>query len=408
MRARMQHARGVRVPATAGIAFGGDQHVLAERRQAMTADRAAIRRWLAAPRTARSPPARGWKARGHRHGSIVAPLTATVLATLAVVAVAKGERDRRLARARRSRERRFALLDGERPADGFKRMAIAQLDLAIELLQGEGEQTGEEAVHETRKALKRLRALVRLLREELGEQAFARENAALRDVARRLAGARDAEVMVSTLDRLLADEHGLGRRRGVAKLRAQLLAERDRAAERTLGSSAARGAVQGELRAVRVRVAAWNLSAGDNLRLAEPGLRRLYRQGRRRRRRALRAKPGDTRALHLWRKRVKDLRYAAQMLGLSTLAKRADGLQERLGEEHDLALLAARVSASGSPLAGGGKRRRRTRRALLKLIARRRKRLRKRALREGKRLYRRKPKRFSRRAHQRLAHAKRS
>ena len=49
-------------------------------------------------------------------------------------------------------------------------------------------------MHETRKALKRLRALVRLLREELGEQAFERENAALRDVARRLAGARDAEV----------------------------------------------------------------------------------------------------------------------------------------------------------------------------------------------------------------------
>ena len=92
----------------------------------------------------------------------------------------------------------------------------------------------------------------------------------------------------------------------------------------------------------------------------------------------------------------------------SKLAKRADKLQERLGDEHDLALLAARVSASGGPLAGKGKRRRRTRKALLKLIARRRKRLRKRALREGKRLYKSKPKRFSRRAHRQLARAKRA
>jgi hypothetical protein len=333
-----------------------------------------------------------------------------VLATVAAVAVAKGERDRRLARALRARERRFALLEGERPAYGFKRIAITQLDLAIELLDGEGERLGEQAVHDTRKALKRLRALVRLLREELGEQAFARENAALRDIARSLAGARDAEVMVDTLDGLLAGrERSLGRRPGVGRLHVQLVAERDRAAKDTLGDAASRGAALGELRAARARMAAWSLPDRDGVRLAEPGLERLYRQGRRRWRRARRTKPGDgTRALHLWRKRVKDLRYAAQVLGLSKLAKRADDLQERLGDEHDLALLAARVSAADGPLAGKGKRRRRTRKALLKQITRRRKRLRKQALREGKRLYERKPKRFSRRTHRRLARVKRA
>jgi CHAD domain-containing protein len=333
-----------------------------------------------------------------------------VLATLTVgaIALAKGERDRRLARARRVRERRFTLLDGERPEDGMKRMALAQLDLAIELLQGEGNVAlSEDAVHDTRKAIKRLRALARLLREELGEQAFARENGALRDVARRLAGARDAEVLVSTLDRLLqSHERGLARRRPVVELRAQLLAERDRAARRELGNVATREAVLGELYAVRRRVTAWRLPARPGLQLVEPGLRRIYRQGRRRDRRALRAKPGDTRALHQWRKRVKDLRYAAQMLGLTKLAKRADALQERLGEEHDLALLDERVNAPNSPLAGGGRRRKRTRKQVLKLIARRRARLRKQALREGERLYKRKPKRFAKRTHKRLAPAK--
>jgi CHAD domain-containing protein len=346
-----------------------------------------------------------------------------VLATVAVgaVALAKGERHRRLARVRRARERRFKLLDGERAQDGMRRIALAQLDLAIELVRGEKDVPYEEAVHDTRKALKRLRALVRLLREELGEQAFARENAALRDIAGRLAGARDAEVMVSTLDRLLDDhgEHGAARRRGggklrgrrsvvklrrrgpVVKLRAQLAAERDRAAQRGLREEATRDAMLGELYAVRGRVAAWPLPGNANLRPQERGLRRLYRQGRRRYGRALRAKPRDTRALHQWRKRVKDLRYAAQVLGLEELSKRADDLQEQLGEEHDLALLAARVRAPGGPLAGGGRRRKRTRKTVLKLIARRRARLRKLALREGGRMYKRKPKRFIKRARQR-------
>ncbi len=58
--------------------------------------------------------------------------------------------------------------------------------------------------------------------------------------------------------------------------------------------------------------------------VVERDLLRLYRQGRQRHRYAASGK-GNTRALHEWRKRVKDLRYAAEMLGLRPLARRADG-----------------------------------------------------------------------------------
>lgn len=64
-----------------------------------------------------------------------------------------------------------------------------------------------------------------------------------------------------------------------------------------------------------------------------------------------------------------------------------------LGEEHDLALLAREVGRRSEHFAGE----RRTRKRLLKLIARRRKALHQRALREGERLYRRRPRRFVRR-----------
>jgi CHAD domain len=195
--------------------------------------------------------------------------------------VARAERERRAGRRRRAGERQFALLPGELPVHGLRRMALGQLDLSIELLGGDGGAPGEKAVHETRKALKRLRALVRVLRSELGEEVFAREDGALRDAGRRLAGARDAEVMVNTLDGLLkGDGRRLARRRGVARLRRALVAEKEAADARMLGDAAMRADVLEELRAIRRRVAAWPLSRRDGIQALEPGLQRIYRQGR--------------------------------------------------------------------------------------------------------------------------------
>jgi hypothetical protein len=119
--------------------------------------------------------------------------------------------------------------------------------------------------------------------------------------------------------------------------------------------------------------------------------------------------------LHKWRKHVKDLRYAAEVLDvreqaksgskpsgkrgskstskrMAKIARRADRLGEILGEEHDLMLLTERVRAH-EPLK---RRRKRTRKRLLRAISRRRASLRRRALRDGERLYARKPGRFVR------------
>ncbi len=390
--------------ATAGVAFGGDQHVLAERRQVMAAERTAVRRGLAVRRAAHRPPWGRRKARGHR--PIVAPL-AGALAVVGVgvaVAFAKGQLERRADRAkgdppRRPRNRRPALLPGEPFAEGLRRVILGQLDLAMELLDGYPAESGEHTVHEVRKALKRLRALLVLLRGELGAKRCSREDAALRDCGRRLAGARDAEVMLGTLDSLVRrDPSHLGRSAAVRALRAQLLAERDTAAAHAIHDPRVRDEAIVELRAVRARVARWELRE-RGFRLLAPGLEGIYTRGRRRMRVA-RRRP-SVEALHVWRKRVKELRYAAETLDrggksykpVRRVARRADRLGEMLGEEHDLALLEARVRERSRTFAGARKARKR----LLALIASRRRKLRKRALREGERLYRRPPRRFVRR-----------
>ena len=257
-------------------------------------------------------------------------------------------------------------------------------------------------MHETRKALKRLRALVRLLADELGEQSFERENGALREVGRRLSGARDAEVMLGTLDALIERQpRKLARSRSVRRLRKALAAEHEQLQRHTLGDPAALAHVLGELHAFRQRASAWSLSQRHGIDLVGGDLRRLYEQGRRRQRRAARAQGKDMHAMHQWRKRVKDLRYAAEMLDRPGLARRADQLGETLGEDHDLAVLAQRIRADSKRANGRQRAGRRTRRRLLELIAKRRRKLQKRALRDGRRLYRESPKKFLRTARRR-------
>src|ERR1700760_3560210 len=170
----------------------------------MRAEWTAIRRRLSVRRTAHGPP---WGGRKARHGSIVAPLAATVAATVAVGV-------------------RFALIEGERLGAGLRRIALGQLDIAIEMLEDSKRGLSpEQRVHEARKALKRLRALLRLVQDELGDATYEREHELVRRCGTQLAKARDAEVLLATLDGLIAREpKQLGARGGVRGVRGRVQA----------------------------------------------------------------------------------------------------------------------------------------------------------------------------------------
>jgi CHAD domain-containing protein len=383
----------------------------------MTTDRTAIRRWLAVGGAANRPP---WRARKARHRPIVAPLAVTLAASAAIgfgVALARAG-ERRIRPRRKVQARRLGLVPGELLAPGLRRMAVEQADMALEQLAAADHGDARRAVHEARKAIKRLRTIVRLLEGELGAQGSAREHDALRAAAAALAGARDAEVMLATLDRLVGlDRKRLSGRAGVVSLRLQLAQDRDEA-ERWVLAPDNRLRVSEELRLFRGRASGWQLASDAGVGAVEPGLRKIYRQGRQRFRRAAGKRGGRVRRMHQWRKRVKDLRYAAEVLQrrdpgakhagssrarrrakremrwLRRLGKRTDRLGEVLGEEHDLAVLSEWIRLHGAAAGAGSG----TRRLLRKMIARRRRKLCRRALGEGMKLYERKPRRFLRRA----------
>jgi CHAD domain-containing protein len=251
-----------------------------------------------------------------------------------------------------------------------------------------------ELVHETRKAIKRMRALARLLRNELGEQEFKRVNGSLRHAGRRLAGARDAEVRLATLEQLRARHSSALDSQGIERLRRRLELEREQAGEPSSPEE-----VIEDIADMRRQLARWNLVAPDLQALA-PGLERIYREGRRRYAHVKHEQARDPEYLHDWRKRVKALYYALDTLGgldakgARLATRRANRIGDLLGEEHDLWMLCAYVERRPDIFGGNGGAA--AHEELLKLSERRRKYLRKRALKLGGKLYRRKASAFTR------------
>jgi CHAD domain-containing protein len=235
--------------------------------------------------------------------------------------------------------RAYRLEPGEPLPDGITRVARGRIGHAIDELRGKSDSTPEQAVHEARKDMKKLRALLGLARGELGEPAFARENACFRDAARELAGVRDADVMLATLKELDMPA-------GVAReLRRQLT---DQHAERRAdGREEPARRVVAILKEARVRIGDWPLGR-DSFEAVADGLERSYRRGRR----EFRAARGDpsTAALHQWRKRVKELWYHHTLLRcawppvMAAFGDQAHELSDRLGDDHDLAMLAGWVA----------------------------------------------------------------
>lgn len=89
---------------------------------------------------------------------------------------------------------------------GFRRIARLQLDIALAgLTSAEALPSG---VHECRKALKRLRALVRLSEFALGSRQAKQRRTALGDIGRLLSERRDQAVLLETLDKLAAGSQG--------------------------------------------------------------------------------------------------------------------------------------------------------------------------------------------------------
>ena len=291
----------------------------------------------------------------------------------------------------------YRLLAGEPVGPGIKRVVTARVDDAVAQLRGEAGTDAAEAVHEARKDIKKIRSALRLVRDEVGDDVWRRENQHYRDCARQLSGFRDAEVLVEALDGL-AERFGPQAPERFERLRRELehenrVAQEEGSIERAMASAAA------ELEAGRPRIESLQID-GDGWELIGPGVHRSYRRGRRRLRDV--EEEASVTNLHELRKRVKDLWYQLRLLRdadaemLGPLSDHAHDLSDHLGDDHDLALLREQVQRRSAAFSDPA-----DQRHLLDQIDQRRGELQFAAISLAERIYAEKPKKFSKRLERR-------
>ena len=232
----------------------------------------------------------------------------------------------------------------ERVEDGVRRIALEQIDKALAEIAAP-DLPVHETVHQVRKRSKKIRGLLRLVRPTLrGGQTFATENAWFRDAARELADLRDAQVLIDTVEKLVAGSDGALPPRVRAALGRSLAARRGHLTRRAHDAPERLAHFAARLGEGRARAAAWQLD-GDGFEALAGGLARTY--GRGRRAMAAARKTPSPEHFHEWRKRAKYGLYHHRLLHdvwpTEVEARHAalDRLSTVLGEHHDLALLDA-------------------------------------------------------------------
>jgi CHAD domain-containing protein len=206
-------------------------------------------------------------------------------------------------------------------------------------------------IHDARKQLKKARAALRLLRGSIGEIAYRRENAALRDAARPLGAARDSRVLVAALDTLLERHQSTLNPVRLHKLR-RILRQEQTHSRRAL-TRAVITKQRTALRAVIKRSERWRLR-GDDWTVISDGFARSYRRARKKFAAAKDSR--DTECLHDWRKQVKYLWHQVQIVQplrpgkIGALANRCHKLADNLGDDHDLAVLRSKIQSHAQAL----------------------------------------------------------
>lgn len=235
--------------------------------------------------------------------------------------------------------------------DNVRRIASEEIRSAVAHLRNPDPARREKGIHEARKSIKRLRALLRLVRPELGRW-FRQENAALRDIGRSLSELRDSSIVLETFDSLSGEASD----RKKLHLVRQGLQQQKKAKEETIDTRKTLRQAAEALSEVAERVSQWTLHS-DGFEAVAEGLRGEYRGGRKAMPKAL--KKNDSLLFHEWRKRAKCQLFHMRLLknvlpdSLRNQEQSLHHLETALGDDHNLLILRQHLDAH--PSAFGGK-----------------------------------------------------
>jgi len=241
----------------------------------------------------------------------------------------------------------FRLKPDETLDKGVRRMVRGQIDKALDGLTGLSGAEPEEVVHDARKRFKKIRALIRLVRDGLDRKIADQENARFQDAGRPLSEVRDAGVLVDTFDQLVERFGSPGDPEAASAIHSVLSDRKQAVCQRLLYEEKALAAVAATVQEARNDVKRWKIK-GDEWEVLGQGLKRIYRKGYQAFHFAF-GDPSDE-SLHEWRKRTKDLWHALEILqpvrpGYTQVrGDQAHELADALGDDHDLAVLQQTLS----------------------------------------------------------------
>ena len=256
----------------------------------------------------------------------------------------------------------FQLKVNESVSSGIKRNVSHELEKVLKqsgakLKPNSQDSAKAEAAHEIRKCFKKMRAALRLVRAELGDDIYREENWCFRDAARPLAEVRDAEMLIEAFDKLRKQCAAQIDKGSLVKVRDVLCANQKILIRRIIGEQRALAEVKKIATCALARVSDWRIDL-EGWDAMETGLRRVYRTGHRAL--SMAVESPSVANLHEWRKQVKYLWHVLQLLEAAwtgsegELGDQFHQLSRLLGEDHDLAIL--RQTLAADPLVYGGQR----------------------------------------------------
>jgi CHAD domain-containing protein len=239
------------------------------------------------------------------------------------------------------------------------RLARERIDRVIESLS-EKPHPGAVSIHDARKDLKSLRALLRLVRGSIDKGARLRENVLFREAGRSLSIVRDPQALLEVLENLTERlQTDSGRSTSKQESTRAFAAKIHREIEQTLVDGLPSGLIRTlvrELREAKRRAALWFegivLRPGNEWEIfVGTGLRQTYRKSKNLvwQFEVMGREKADDQAWHELRKSAKALGYQLRLLksiwpGLvDPMVGEIDQLTDRLGDANDLAILGGKI-----------------------------------------------------------------
>jgi hypothetical protein len=285
----------------------------------------------------------------------------------------------------------FRIKSGQDMSAEIRRIVLEQLDIATSELRSVGDPETDQAIHDARRRVKKIRAVIRLVRPVL-DKTYSVMDGDLSDVSRMLAPVADGQGVIETLNVLAKRYRKVLPRKTALAIRSDLI-ERERRIDSQARAEGVLEQAASTLHAERARVKRWQLKA-EGFRAIEPGLKESLRRARDAML-AARLHPTLER-YQTWRRRVKNHWFHVRLIEsrcgnqLMTYQRRLEALDGILGEYHNLMLLRdVLVTDSGLSRREAGR--------CLRVVARYQKTLRRDAHLLGTRIYSERPRRFVRR-----------